>query len=387
MKVSNRIRLAVVLASVAVSAEAQAQSVSVPLTPDRWIIGEKNERVGANKSLANNGKVVDHLGRPSLNLAKGFAYVRDLDLQNGTVDADVAFDTEGFFIGLAFRVQSEDNYELFFFRNGAAGTNQAIQYTPGFLGANAWQIYNVPQYAGSGDFPSDQWFHVRIVVAGMVAKLYLNNAAEPTLVVPDLKQGYSRGSIGLWGQQGGGYFSNVTYTPDSTVYAPEVKTSFLPGTLTNWEISETFDAGDKDPAVYPDVRSLRWEKVQAESPGMVVIQRYRRDPNVIPPQSAGTIPDRVPGSKFVFARTTIHADRAEIRKMNLGYSDKVVVYINSQPIYSGDNTYHSRETHFLGLLNVDSDAVYLPLRKGDNEVVLAVTEFFGGWGFICMLAR
>ncbi len=285
-----------------------------------------------------------------------------------------------------FEFRTEDNYELVFFRNGAAGTNQAIQYTPGFLGANAWQIYNVPQYAGAGDFPSDQWFHVRIVVAGLVAKLYLNHAEEPALVVPDLKQGYSKGSIGLWGQQGGGYFSNVTYTPDNAAYSPEIKQDFLPGTLTDWRLSEMFDAGEKDPASYPDIEKLKWEKVVAEPPGMVVIQRYRRDPNVIPPESPGAKLDRVPGSKFVFARTTIHAERAEVRKMNLGYSDNVVVYLNSMPIYSGNNAYHSREPDFLGLLNVDNDAVYLPLRKGDNELVLAVTEFFGGWGFICKLA-
>src|SRR5271170_4859289 len=133
-----------------------AQSISVPLGRERWTIGEKNERIGPNKNLESNGKVVAHLGRPSLCLVKGFAFVRDLDLQNGTIDADMSFDKDGYFIGLAFRVRSEDDYELFFFRNGAAGTNQAIQYTPGFLGANAWQIYNVPHYAGPGDFPPEE---------------------------------------------------------------------------------------------------------------------------------------------------------------------------------------------------------------------------------------
>ncbi len=44
-----------------------------------------------------------------------------------------------------------------------------------------------------------------------------------------------------------------------------------------------------------------------------------------------------------------------------------------------------REPGALGLVDVNNDAVYLPLRKGDNELVLAVTEFFGGWGFICRL--
>jgi hypothetical protein len=123
--------------------------------------------------------------------------------RTATIDADVSFSTEGDFVGIAFRVQSEDEYELFFFRKGASGSNQALQYTPGFLGANAWQIYNVPTYAGAGELPpADQWLHVKVVVTGLEAKLFLNNAAEPSLVIPDLKQGYSTGSIGFLGAVG-----------------------------------------------------------------------------------------------------------------------------------------------------------------------------------------
>ncbi|HYL78029.1 MAG TPA: hypothetical protein VEU96_27695 [Bryobacteraceae bacterium] len=361
----------------------QAQSISVPLSPDHWIIGEKNERIRPGKKLDDNGKLVTHLGRESLMLAKGFAYSRNLDFQNGTIDADLAFAANGNFIGLAFRVQSEDEYELFFFRHGASGTLQAVQYTPSFFGANAWQLYNLPTYAGPAEF-SDQWFHIRVVVAGLEARLFVNGAAEPALVIPDLKQGYSKGSIGLWGQDGGGYFSNVTYTPDSAVYHLEIKQNFLPGALTNWELSDSFDASEIDPATYPGSRHWKWEKVQAENPGMVVIQRYRRDPNILPAGNRGN--ERVPGSKVVFARTTIHADRDELRKMNIGYSDKVVVYVNHQPLYAGNNTIASREPDFLGLLNADNDVLYLPLKKGANELLLAVTEFFGGWGFLCKLA-
>jgi hypothetical protein len=364
----------------------QAQTISVPLTPDQWIIGEKNERIRPGKKLDNNGKLVTHLGRESLRLAKGFAYFRNLDFQNGTIDADLALDPEGNFVGLAFRVQSEDEYELFFFRNGASGTLQATQYTPSFFGANAWQLYNIPTYAGPAEFPSDEWFHVRVVVAGVEARLFVNGAAQPTLVIPDLKQGYSKGSIGFWGQEGGGYFSNLTYTPDSTTYQPEIKQNFLPGALTDWELSESFDASERDPATYPDSKHWKWEKVQAENPGMVVIQRYRRDPNILPPAAGHRGTERVPGSKVVFARTTVHAGRDELRRMNIGYSDWVVVYLNHKPVYAGSNTIGAREPDFLGLLNPDNDAVYLPLKKGDNELMLAVTEFFGGWGFLCKLA-
>jgi hypothetical protein len=71
--------------------------------------------------------------------------------------------------------------------------------------------------------------------------------------------------------------------------------------------------------------------------------------------------------------------------MNFGYSDEVVIHLNGSPIYAGNNALSFRQPEFLGLLNLDSDAVYLSLKKGDNELALAVTEFFGGWGFLCRL--
>jgi hypothetical protein len=41
---------------------------------------------------------------------------------------------------------------------------------------------------------------------------------------------------------------------------------------------------------------------------------------------------------------------------------------------------------FFGIVNPENDAVYLPLKKGSNELLLAVSELGGGWGFICRLA-
>ena len=118
---------------------AGAQSISVPMNLDQWVVGEKNERLAPNKKVEN--ALVDYQGQRALHLTKGFGYIRGLQLQNGTIDADVAFDPDGAFIGLAFRVESEDDYELFFLRNGISGKPQALQYTPGFFGANQWQIY------------------------------------------------------------------------------------------------------------------------------------------------------------------------------------------------------------------------------------------------------
>jgi hypothetical protein len=51
-------------------------------------------------------------------------------------------------------------------------------------------------------------------------------------------------------------------------------------------------------------------------------------------------------------------------------------------VFSGDNTYRSRSQRYLGVVTVENDAVYLPLRRGENELVVAVAESFGGWGLI-----
>jgi hypothetical protein len=44
-----------------------------------------------------------------------------------------------------------------------------------------------------------------------------------------------------------------------------------------------------------------------------------------------------------------------------------------------------RDPGFLGIVNPENDAVYLPLKKGGNELMLAVSKLGGGWGFVCRL--
>ena len=43
----------------------------------------------------------------------------------------------------------------------------------------------------------------------------------------------------------------------------------------------------------------------------------------------------LPGGKSVFARAVVHAERDEVKKLKIGYSDDAVVFLNGTPIYSG----------------------------------------------------
>ena len=50
-------------------------------------------------------------------------------------------------------------------------------------------------------------------------------------------------------------------------------------------------------------------------------------------------------------------------------------------LYLGNNAYGSRSPEFAGIVGLN-DTLYLPLKKGDNELMLLVGESFGGWGFM-----
>jgi DNA-binding beta-propeller fold protein YncE len=67
-------------------------------------------------------------------------------------------------------------------------------------------------------------------------------------------------------------------------------------------------------------------------------------------------------------------------KLNLGYSDYVSVFLNQRLLFSGASPYGGRDPSFLGIVGF-FDTIYLPLQKGDNELLLAVAELSGGWGF------
>jgi hypothetical protein len=68
--------------------------------------------------------------------------------------------------------------------------------------------------------------------------------------------------------------------------------------------------------------------------------------------------------------------------MHFSYSDGVVIYCNGQPLYFGMNAPFFRD---LGTMDKYDDAVYLPLVRGRNELVFAVTEYSGGWAFMARL--
>jgi Domain of Unknown Function (DUF1080) len=157
--------------------------------------------------------------------AQAIAIVKTSELKDGTIEADVvglpregAPPTTRGFVGIAFRVQDHGSrYESIYLRvtNGRADDqlqrNHSTQYVsqPDFT----WQRLrkeNPGVYESYVDLEPGAWTQIKIVVAGTKARLYVNGADQPCLIVNDLKLGETHGQVALWtGSNTESYFSNL----------------------------------------------------------------------------------------------------------------------------------------------------------------------------------
>ena len=365
--------IAILLASLAARV-AVAQSVDVPPSPDAWV---------ATDSL----RAVTYLGRPALYMNRGVALVKGAAMENGTLDLDVAASDTTNFLGVAFRAANPRFSNVVFLRAIASGTDEAVQYGPAFnsLGV-AWQVYHGDGANAVAEVPRNRWTHLRVELDGPVARVFVDTATAPTLVVPRVVAS-GGGGLGVWtGAFGrGAYFSNIRYAAAAHTSAAPPAPVPPPGTISAWEISSPIEAADFTPTTLPDLARLAWERVELEPEGFVLVNRYREAPaGGVPRDSTGAVlvdsvmTGRMQGSRIVYARTTITAAREEIQRLQYSYSNGVVIYLNGRPLAFAMNPGGLRG---IGAMAKAGDAVYLPLRRGKNQLVLAVIQSTGGWAF------
>ncbi len=343
--------------------------------------------------LQGETRVVDYLGRKCLSLDGGAAALSDFELRDGVIDVDVATAATRGFFGIQFRIaESGADAEWVYLRQHKSGLSDAMQYTPVLGTGLNWQLYSGPGFTGAVEIPKDAWFHLRLIVVGAQARLFVHDMETPALVMNDLKSGIEKGQVALAVLTGATCFSNFTIRESSEV-AWERRSPPMPaGALTRWSLSPAFDALERNlerPLSSAETKAIVWQEVEAEPPGLVVINRYRDSPH--PRVSFATDfskrLDPQPGMKVVYARTRIESDRDQVKKLQLGYSDDVSLFLNGQILFRGRSAQNFRDPAFLGIVSPENDAVYLPLRKGTNELVLALSELGGGWGFITRLVE
>jgi sugar lactone lactonase YvrE len=350
------LRYALGIAALMVATGVEAQTI--PFTPDRW------DLTGA--------RVVEHLGRQALT---GTALLRDVAFRNGVIEVDVAMRSGArAYPGILFRIQSEAEHERVYLRPHRAPLYaDAVQYVAAFHGVDSWQLYNGSGFTAQAEIPTDRWVHMKIEVAGSEARVFLDSAAVPALVVWELQHGSSEGGLGLNAGPAEGmpaaFFSDFSWRPDDSLdFGPPPASYAPPGFLRKWEVSRPVARRLLDFDHYPDAHALdttAWTRATATSRGLLDVSRtYGR---------TGAEPE------VVLARTVVRADRDEMRKFWLGYSDEVSVFLDGRFVFYGNSGYRVRDGSFLGIVGL-FDAVPLSLHRGDNELLVMLGESSGGWG-------
>lgn len=333
-----------------------AMAVPIPFTSGAWEM--------------RNAEVSPHLGRSAL---AGTAFLKGVSIENGVVDVDIAVNGDRSYPGVLFRMQSEQENERVYLRPHRAGLYpDALQYTPTFNGIAGWQLYNGDGCTALISLPKDEWVHLKIEFAGRQARVFLGDTTLPVLLIDDLKRTAASGMVGLMGPRDGtAFFSDFRCRADARLSlepAPPAETP--PGTITQWELSPVYglERGVMERSPHEQgLGAIAWLPVTGEPSGLVDVARHRTP-------LAG-------GQGVVLARTTLYADAPRRLKLQFGYSDDVSIFLNGVLLFTGQSGYQLRDPSFLGIVGLN-DAVYLPLRRGENELTLAVAEAFGGWGFV-----
>lgn len=335
---------------------AVAGAAIVEFTAERWEL--------------KDAEVTEYLGRSALS---GTAWLKETEFGNGVIEVDIAAARERGYPAVVFRKQAEGEFEHIYLRPHRAGLYaDALQYAPTFNGVGAWQLYSGPGFTAPVSLPENQWVHLRIEVRGTQARVFVGGQPEPALVIDKLQRGPGRGALGLQSPRGGSArFSHFSVTArDDLAFQPPMTPEPLPGIVTEWSLSPTGRPFALGPEPYLDgktVSTIAWIKATSEASGLVDVSRFR------PPNRQG-------GSK-VWARTVITAKQKETRAFRFGYSDDVTLYLNGQKVFEGQSGYQRRDPSFLGIIGWN-DTVFLPLEAGDNELVLKISDQFGGWGFM-----
>lgn len=370
--------LALAMTATTVAEGQQAPVLAVPPDSTRW-------------QLDGQAKATEYQGRKCLYVDGGTATLSGLEMRDGIIDVDVATPAGRGFFGIQFRSDNVANGEWVYLRQHKSGYPDAIQYTPILNTGLNWQIYNGPGFTGPLDIPKDVWFHMRLELKGAQAKFYVNDMDKPALVMDDLKSGVQKGQVALAVLTGATYFSNFEVRETPAVPWERHLPQTPAGTITKWSISPSFDALGRNlerPLSVSELTAMKWQDVEAEPPGFVPINRYRASPHprVTFANDFSKRLDPQPGMEVVYARANIVSDSDQVRKLYIGYSDDVSVFMNGKIVYRGRSAQNFRDPGFLGIMNPENDALYIPLKKGNNELILAVSELGGGWGFICRLA-
>lgn len=321
-------------------------------------------------------------GRDTLRVETGWAYRRGVRLEDGTIDFDVQLTRRRSFVYLAFRMASDGENEEIYLRPHKSGLPDALQYAPVWQRSSAWQLHHGPGGTAAVAFEPGTWTHVRLVLQGRRAALFVGDLGKPALVVPHLAREPQAGYIavrgflpqGVAGEGPIARFANVEIRPGEVAYdfsaLPADSPATAPGVVPAWAVSRAWVPSEHAWRELPAADKLgALERLEAEPSGLLELHRFVK------------LPEKSRAAEAV-ARVRVRAAAAGSYAFDLGFSDRVTVFVNGRPLFTADASYSFDAPRREGLVGYDQARLYLPLAAGDNELALVLADFFGGWGLM-----
>lgn len=186
------------------------------LVPDLSKISDSGKWTAFNRNI-----LFDNHVQMNAKPGDGLLYLKDLDFSNGKIEFDVK-GKEVFqksFVGIAFHGIDEKTFDAIYFRpfnfKNPQRNSHSVQYIS--MPGNDWEKLR-QEFPGKYENtvspvpdPTD-WFHVTVVISYPEVKVFVNNSAEPSLVVNQISQ-QKRGWLGFWvGNGSDGAFKNLKVT-------------------------------------------------------------------------------------------------------------------------------------------------------------------------------
>jgi hypothetical protein len=206
--------------------------------------------------------------------------------------------------------------------------------------------------------------------------VYVNDLATPVLEIPRLEGNTKNGKLAFNGRS---VISNLVIKPDVVEGLP-AREGFDPTHrdtryIREWQMTEPkpLPPGKELHNADLPALSLSWQNISAERRGLVNLTRVY-----------GVSEDR----RYVWLRTRIVSTGIQKKKIELGFSDEVWVFVNRQPVYVDKNIFVSPGMRKKpnGRISVENSEFEIPLRDGENELLVGIANDFFGWGVIARFA-
>lgn len=338
---------------------------AVPLTASQWSF--------------QAGKVdfVDYKGQKAMRLAQnaGPVVLNEVIFQDGTIEFDLEPIRPESAQSIYFHRHDSNDQEIVYLRTNSTLNplaNDGIQYSPYVGGVNLWDLY--PEYQAPALLKPGEWNHLKLIVSGNRLQVFLNQAPQAVLDIPQLEANSRQGSIAF---EGASHIANLHVKPNivegvSPLASPDL-TNHDANYLRTWAVStpqELPDGHELSVRQLPTPEQFN-DSIGAERRGLLNLTR-----------KYGASKTR----RVVWLQTTVVAQEAVSTNLQLGFSDEVWVFLNHQMVLVDKNVYqYNMRKYPDGRISTQNATAPLTLKTGQNDLLIGVANDFYGWGLMARL--